>query len=97
VLTQIDGPTDGPFEQANRWDENTRESSLAAAHATNLPAPLGYGPQYRDKKNTPHITVARSRVNDTITSKVLNVALAFFTQQSICDIFNLRHSMLSFW
>jgi hypothetical protein len=29
---------------------------------------------------------------------VLSVALAFFTQQFICDdIFNLRHSMLSRW
>ena len=92
-----DGPTDGPFEQAIGGDGNTRESPMAAAHATNLAAPLGYRPQYRNKTNTPHITVAISRVNDT-TSTVLSVALAFFTQQFICeDIFHLRHSMLSQW
>ena len=98
LRTQIVGPTDGPFEQAIRWDGNTRELPLAVAHATNLAAPLGYRPQCRNKTNTPHITVARGRVHDTITFTVLFVALAFFTQQFICgDIFNLRHSMLSQW
>ena len=87
MRTQIDGPTDGPFEQAIRWDGNTRESPLAAAHATNFAAPLGYRLQYRNETNTPHITVARSRVNDTITSTVLSVAMAFFTQQFICEDF----------
>ena len=46
-----DGATDGPLEQAIRWEGNTLESPLAAAHATNLAAPLGYRPQYRNKKN----------------------------------------------
>lgn len=39
-----------------------------------------------------------SPVNVTITSTVLSVALAFFTQQFICEnIFNLRHSMILRW